>query len=134
MLARPIQDLQWPRLDDRDLVRLRNQARTWLRADLDAWTKLAAQGKADARAGAVQLPIGAEGLRKASIDVCHFQWSKWHRWTAQERLRIADHVGVAKEQSLLRAVTPLAGRCLQTLPSFACSRFRRSRSSAFPPA
>src|ERR1700730_9914397 len=42
------------KLDDKDLVRLRNQARAWLRADLDAWTKLADQGKADDRAAAVQ--------------------------------------------------------------------------------
>jgi tetratricopeptide (TPR) repeat protein len=41
-------------LDDKDLVRLRNQARAWLRADLQAWAKWADKGKADDRASAVK--------------------------------------------------------------------------------
>jgi len=43
------------KLDDKDLVRLRNQALAWLRADLDAWTKLVNQGKADNRAATVKM-------------------------------------------------------------------------------
>jgi hypothetical protein len=42
------------KLDDKDLVRLRNQSRAWLRADLEAWTKLVDQGKVGDRAAAVQ--------------------------------------------------------------------------------
>jgi len=42
------------KLDTKDRVRLRNQARAWLRADLEAWAKLADQGKADDRAAAVK--------------------------------------------------------------------------------
>jgi serine/threonine-protein kinase len=40
------------RLGDGDRARLRNQARAWLRADLDAWSKRVAVGKAEDRAAA----------------------------------------------------------------------------------
>ena len=42
------------KLDTKDHLRLRNQARAWLRADLEAWAKLADQGKAEDRANAVK--------------------------------------------------------------------------------
>jgi eukaryotic-like serine/threonine-protein kinase len=42
------------KLDTKDHIRLRNQARAWLRADLEAWAKLVEQGKADDRANAVK--------------------------------------------------------------------------------
>jgi tetratricopeptide (TPR) repeat protein len=42
------------KLDSKDPIRLRNQARAWLRADLEAWTKMADQGKPEDRAAAVK--------------------------------------------------------------------------------
>jgi hypothetical protein len=42
------------KLDTKDPIRLRNQARAWLRADLEAWAKLIDQGKTDDRAAAVK--------------------------------------------------------------------------------